>query len=149
MTLTSLLEIQPQCLTDLDERSLCAAEELWRRAGSPKEPAKLCEAIETILNELVNMGLGYPKILLRRKKELERGDWGPRQAPAGISRMQKVFQSQPSEFMSLPQADKSEEEVIAEAKQIYTPEQFERWMKMHEYGKTACAAKSRPTNSAL
>jgi hypothetical protein len=79
MTLTSLLEIDQRLLACGDERALQEANRLWARRGSPVARKELCEALESILVELVQSGAGYPKILLKRKKQLERGDWTPKE----------------------------------------------------------------------
>jgi hypothetical protein len=79
MTLTSLLEIDRTLLAYEDERALQEANRIWVRKGSPVAYKELCEALEEILVELVQIGIGYPKVLLKRKKQLERRDWKPRE----------------------------------------------------------------------
>lgn len=78
MTLTSLLEIERRFLTDEDERCLLLAERLWAAYGNPQEARELCRTLESILCACERRGLRYPPILLRRKRELQRGDWKPR-----------------------------------------------------------------------
>jgi hypothetical protein len=85
MTLTSLLEIDHKLLAYEDERSLQEANRLWARKGSPVAHKELCQALEDILVELVQIGIGYPKILLKRKKQLQRGDWTPKAKAEGGS----------------------------------------------------------------
>ena len=82
MTLTRLLEIERRLLTDPDDLGLRFAESLWISAGSPVESSELCRAIEDILLACEREGVHYPAILLRRKKEVERGTWKPRPATA-------------------------------------------------------------------
>jgi hypothetical protein len=78
MTLTRLLEINKQFVKYEDERALSLADRLWRQRGSPSEPKVLCDTLETILGSLTEEGIYYPKILLLRKKQLQRGTWKPR-----------------------------------------------------------------------
>ena len=80
MTLTRLLEIDRALLTLDESRGLALAELLWNRAGRPAETGALCRALENILGACQSEGLRYPPILLRRKKELERGAWAPQAA---------------------------------------------------------------------
>jgi hypothetical protein len=77
LTLTRLLEIKLRLLKYEDHRGLTFAERLWRERGSPTAPAELSEVLETILEACQREGLSYPPILLRRRKELQRGVWKP------------------------------------------------------------------------
>jgi hypothetical protein len=77
MTLTELLEIERTLLLGEDELGLAYAEALWSAAGMPVEPQALCRALERILCACQREGVRYPAILLRRRKELERGTWAP------------------------------------------------------------------------
>jgi hypothetical protein len=86
MTLTSLLEINRKFLEYDDERALSIAERRWRERGSPREPEALCEALEDILTHFTEEGIYYPKILLLRKKQLQRGTWKPKNKPAASQR---------------------------------------------------------------
>jgi hypothetical protein len=78
MTLTSLLEIDRRLLAYDDERPLNLAEIVWLERGSPRDPQSLTETLEAILQRLQSQGIYYPKILLLRKKQLQRGAWAPR-----------------------------------------------------------------------
>jgi hypothetical protein len=78
VTLTSLLEIKIGMLSFEDQRALYMAEEIWLASGSPSEPRALCVALEEVLSALNRAGVYYPKVLLLRKKQLERGTWTPR-----------------------------------------------------------------------
>jgi hypothetical protein len=77
MTLTRLLEINRSLLDDLELRGLEFAEREWLAMGVPIEPALLCGALETILQRSVAEGVGYPRVLLLRKKQLQRRTWAP------------------------------------------------------------------------
>src|SRR5579872_2628253 len=82
LTLTQLLEIDAKLLAPEEERGLQLARLLWNDAGRPSERRALCRALERILTVCQQGGIRYPAILLRRKKELERGSWAPRPAAA-------------------------------------------------------------------
>ena len=77
MTLTELLEIERERLVAEEEMGLAYAELLWNNAGMPVEPRALCRVLEHILCASRREGVRYPAILLRRRKELERGTWAP------------------------------------------------------------------------
>ncbi len=77
MSLTHVLEINRDLLDDEELHGLDFAEHLYALRGCPKESRQLCEALEEILVWSVRQGLIYPRILLLRKKQLERGTWAP------------------------------------------------------------------------
>ena len=78
LTLTQVLEIDAKLLLHEGERGFRLARLLWDEDGRPSEPPALCRALERILTVCQREGVRYPAILLRRKKELERGTWSPR-----------------------------------------------------------------------
>jgi hypothetical protein len=82
LTLTSLLEINTQFVEPDDERALLIAERRWSTRGSPCNPKALCESLEETLRHLTKQGIHYPKILLLRKKQLQRGTWKPEDQPS-------------------------------------------------------------------
>jgi hypothetical protein len=122
-TLTELLDIEWKFMTDVDDRGLRIAEQLFQSYGSPTEPRALLDVLEKILLRMQDEGIPYPKILLLRKKQLQRKEWQPRVKPVVTEQAR----------LTLPR--KSEDEIVAEARSAYTPEQFERWSRMHEDGK--------------
>jgi len=77
MTLTELLEIKRKLLAPEEELGLSFAELMWNDAGMPVEPAALSRILERILCACQRESVRYPPILLRRRKELERGTWAP------------------------------------------------------------------------
>jgi hypothetical protein len=77
MTLTRLLGINLRLLRFEDDRGLQLAEEVWRLQGAPFEGQILADAIETCLQRCTEEGIPYPPILLKRKKQIERGTWSP------------------------------------------------------------------------
>ncbi len=72
MTLTEALQIKERFLRFEDMRALDYAERRWKEEGSPTGRWQLFNFLEKMLRELVAMGIGYPKILLLRKKEIQR-----------------------------------------------------------------------------
>ena len=88
MTLTSLLEIKSEYLQCDDSRALMMAERLWLQRGAPIEPKALCDTLEAILIQLSREGIYYPKVLLLRKKELQRRTWAPKLAAPKITHPQ-------------------------------------------------------------
>jgi len=51
------------------------AESEWSRLGAPTDHDELLAVLEQILNNSVDHGPGYARILLKRKKQLQRGEW--------------------------------------------------------------------------
>ena len=78
MTLTRLLEIQHKWLRPGDQDSLFYAERVWRENGSPIQPHLLEELLERILTACKHKGIPYAPVLLKRKRQLGRGEWKPR-----------------------------------------------------------------------
>lgn len=83
MTLTRLLGIDRSLIKHEDDRGLRLAEDVWKSQGAPSEGPALTDAIESTLQRCTQEGIPYPAILLKRKKQLERGTWLP--APEGGS----------------------------------------------------------------
>ena len=81
-TLRRILEIEPRWIGTADFQSLERAERLWMEAGRPKERVPLMNFLECFLRSCVRDGYTYAPIFLRRKRELQRGDWKPRQNSA-------------------------------------------------------------------
>lgn len=77
MTLTRLLGIERKLLRYEDERGLQIAESVWESRGCPIEGEALCETLELVLCRCTESGIPYPPIVLKRKKQLERGSWSP------------------------------------------------------------------------
>lgn len=72
MTLTQTLRLKAKFLQYDDMRALDYCEERWKEEGCPTERWQLVNFLERMLCELKRQG-GYPKVLLLRKKELQRG----------------------------------------------------------------------------
>jgi hypothetical protein len=73
MTLTQTLQIQEQFLQFEDLQAMAYCEKRWQQEGSPATKFEMVNFIERMLQELQHNGVGYPKVLLLRKKEIQRG----------------------------------------------------------------------------
>jgi len=71
MTLTETLQIKERYLKFEDMRALDYIERRWKEDGSPTERWQMINFLEKMLRELQDCG-GYPKVLLLRKKEIQR-----------------------------------------------------------------------------
>lgn len=71
MTLTKALLIDEKFLKYEDMRALDHCENRWKEAGEPKERWQMINFLEKMMQELKHKG-GYPKIILLRKKEIQR-----------------------------------------------------------------------------
>jgi hypothetical protein len=71
MTLTETLQIKERFLKFEDMRALDYVERRWKEEGCPTERWQLINFLEKMLRELRDRG-GYPKVLLLRKKEIQR-----------------------------------------------------------------------------
>ena len=72
MTLTETLQLKEHFLKFEDLRALDYCEKRWQQAGYPTERWELINFLERMLRELQANGSGYPKVLLLRKKEIQR-----------------------------------------------------------------------------
>ena len=83
MTLTEALQLNEKYLEYDDLRALEYCERRYREAGAPAERWELINFLERMLQELKSQG-GYPKVLLLRKKEIQRQQFTvrkPRERP--------------------------------------------------------------------
>jgi hypothetical protein len=71
MTLTETLQIKERFLKFEDMRAMDYAEKRWKEAGEPTDRWEIINFLERMLRELKDRG-GYPKVLLLRKKEIQR-----------------------------------------------------------------------------
>ena len=84
MTLTETLQLKERFLKFEDLRALDYCEKRWREEGHPTERWQVINFLEKMLHELKDQG-GYPKVLLLRKKEIQRQQFTirkPGEAPA-------------------------------------------------------------------
>ena len=82
-TLRRILEIESSWIAEADFESLERAERLWVEAKRPTERVTLMNFLEGFLRSSVRDGYSYAPIFLRRKRELQRGEWKPRQDGTG------------------------------------------------------------------
>ncbi len=72
MTLTETLQLKERFLKFEDLRALDYCEKRWQQNGRPATKWEMVNFIERMLQELQQNGIGYPKVLLLRKKEIQR-----------------------------------------------------------------------------
>jgi hypothetical protein len=72
MTLMQILQISEEFLKFEDMRALDYVERRWNEEGCPTERWQVINFLEKMLRELIATGTGYPKVLLLRKKEIQR-----------------------------------------------------------------------------
>jgi hypothetical protein len=78
MTLTETLQLKEHFLKFEDLRALDYCEKRWKDEGRPTERWQVINFLERMLQELKDQG-GYPKVLLLRKKEIQRREFAIRQ----------------------------------------------------------------------
>jgi hypothetical protein len=86
MTLTQTLQLKEKYLQFDDLRALDYCEKRWKEEGCPTERWQVINFLEKMLRELKDHG-GYPKVLLLRKKEIQRKQFTiqkPGEAPARV-----------------------------------------------------------------
>jgi len=77
MTLTETLQLKEKYLQYEDLRALAYCEKRWQQDGRPTKRWELVNFLERMLQELKTSGTGYPKVLLLRKKEIQRRTFTP------------------------------------------------------------------------
>lgn len=73
MSFKNLLHIDENLLEHEDRKAFEFCEEKWNRAGHPTKKRDVIPFIESLLKEFIASDLSYPRVLLLRKKELQRG----------------------------------------------------------------------------
>jgi hypothetical protein len=71
MTFTQTLQLKEEYLQYDDLRALGYCEKRWEQEGRPTERWQVINFLEKMLHELRDKG-GYPKVLLLRKKQIQR-----------------------------------------------------------------------------
>jgi len=79
MTLCSLLEIKLSLVNPEDHAGVMLAERMWTAAGQPATRRELIALLERFIVECGKNGYTYAPIFLRRKREMQRRDWAPRE----------------------------------------------------------------------
>src|SRR5258708_40362510 len=86
MTLTETLQLKERFLEFEDLRALDYCEKRWLEEKRPVKRWEMFNFIEKMLQELKANGIGYPKVLLLRKKEIQRQQFTipqPGETPVG------------------------------------------------------------------
>lgn len=80
MSLQTLIEVDGKFFDPQHQKAMWFAESAWERSGRPTDRRTLITFLESIILRCHDEGLEYPPVFLKRKKQLERGDWTPREA---------------------------------------------------------------------
>jgi hypothetical protein len=75
MTLTELLQLKDKYLKYDDLRAIAYCEKRWQEETFPTERWQLINFLEKMLQELKENVGAYPKVILLRKKEIQRGTY--------------------------------------------------------------------------
>jgi hypothetical protein len=78
MDLLELLEVNRDRLPKRTEGAVRYLHRRWVELGEPREPKVLADFLDGVLRFCPIVGFVYPKILLKRLKQLQRGEWFPR-----------------------------------------------------------------------
>ena len=79
MTLTETRQLKERFLKFEDLRTLDYCGRRWLEEKRPGKRWEMFDFIERMLQELKANGMGYPKVLLLRKKEIQRREFAIRQ----------------------------------------------------------------------
>lgn len=77
--LLEVLEINPQKLPKKCTRAVNVVRGQWVERGQPVDGTALAEFLDQAIDFCKQMELTYPKVLLLRLKQLQRGEWQPAQ----------------------------------------------------------------------
>lgn len=83
MSLLELLEVDPSRLPAKCARTISYLERAWIEQGKPIAPGSLGDFLDRRLKFCTEMSLQYPKVYLKRLKQLQRGEWSPREVRRG------------------------------------------------------------------
>ena len=75
MTLTKALGIDENLLEPETKEAMQVAERIWQGRGSPRESNALLAALEEALTACQKSATRYPRVLLLRKKQIQRGEF--------------------------------------------------------------------------
>ena len=75
--LLEVLEINPEKLPNRCTRAVNVVRGQWVERGQPMDGTALAQFLDQALDFCKQMELGYPKVLLLRLKQLQRGEWRP------------------------------------------------------------------------
>jgi hypothetical protein len=78
MNIETVLNLKVDMIYGRDVAALEILAEAWETQGRPTEAQKLIAVLKTTLDRCELRGISYPRILLKRKGELTRGEFQPR-----------------------------------------------------------------------
>ncbi len=78
MQAKALLGLEERLMNGANPAAMELLESCWETAGRPEEAEKLLVVLKRVLDCCVREGIVYPRIFLRRKGELARGEFKPR-----------------------------------------------------------------------
>lgn len=74
MNLLAILGIQAAFIPRNCGAAVNAAQDLWVQVGRPTDAETIMDILETVIADCQARNVPYPKIFLRRKKQIERGE---------------------------------------------------------------------------
>lgn len=77
MHLLEVLEVNRDWLPRHTWEAIRLCDGCWERLGCPTTRAALTEFLDQALKLCVEHDLHYPKVFLKRLKQLQRGEWSP------------------------------------------------------------------------
>jgi hypothetical protein len=77
MTLAELLEVDVSRFPVKSGPAALYIERRWVEKGAPSTCKELAAFLDEILRFCPTLGFTYPKVFLKRLKQLQRGEWAP------------------------------------------------------------------------
>jgi hypothetical protein len=77
MDLLELLKVNRDWLPRESWKAVSLCGRTWDQLGCPTTPAALINFLDQALKSCVQFEVQYPKIFLKRLKQLQRGEWSP------------------------------------------------------------------------
>jgi hypothetical protein len=78
VNIETLLDLNPGLLANADEAALWVLQTTWEQQNRPEEAQKLVRVLKLTMDSCQRQGIVYPRIFLRRKGELIRGEFKPK-----------------------------------------------------------------------
>jgi hypothetical protein len=75
--LLDLLEVNRDRIPHKSLQAVRYLQRRWEECGCPAKPAPLQEILDKAINFCPSVGLIYPKVILLRLKQMQRGEWAP------------------------------------------------------------------------
>jgi hypothetical protein len=93
ITLWQVLDIDQRCIPFGNAMGAGRIAWWWGECGRPAGKVALSVFLHHSINRCVKDGVRYPKIVLKRLKEMQRGEWEPRDYSAAAIMRRGGFQS--------------------------------------------------------